>query len=49
MVYVPLMVAFEIPTPKVAIGLPVITNPDIGSVTTTLLNVVLPVLVTVKV
>jgi hypothetical protein len=47
-VYVPLITELEAPTASVAIGFPVIVNPIIGSVTTTLVRVVFPVLVTAK-
>ena len=43
------MLASEVPTAKEAIGLPVSVNPVIGSVTTTFVNVVIPVFSTVKV
>ncbi len=43
------MLELVAPTAKLAIGLPVIVKPTIGSVTTTLCKVVFPVLVTVKV
>jgi hypothetical protein len=43
MVYVPLITELEAPTASVAIGFPVIVNPIIGSVTTTLVRVVFPV------
>jgi hypothetical protein len=46
-VYVPLITELEAPTASVAIGFPVIVNPIIGSVTTTLVRVV-SVLVTAK-
>jgi hypothetical protein len=46
--YVPLITELEAPA-SVAIGFPVIVNPIIGSVTTTLVRVVFPVLVTAKV
>jgi hypothetical protein len=37
-VYVPLIAELEAPTASVAIGFPVIVNPIIGSVTTTLVG-----------
>ena len=49
MVYVPLIVALEAPTARVAIGFPVMVKPTIGSVTTTFVSEVFPVLVTAKV
>ena len=47
--YVPVIAELEAPASKEAIGFPVRINPTIGSVTTTLVIVVVPVLVAVNV
>ncbi len=48
-IYVPVIVESVAPAAKLAIGFPVIVKPTIGSITITLVKVVVPVFVTAKV